>query len=64
MDTVVITKSKRKDKKYTAVINDKKTIHFGQLGAEDYTIHKDLDRLKLYIQRHYKNEKQFWTPEK
>jgi hypothetical protein len=49
MDTVVITKSKRKDKKYTAVINDKKIIHFGQLGAEDYTIHKDLDRLKLYI---------------
>ena len=29
MDTVVITKSKRKGKKYTAVINNKKTIHFG-----------------------------------
>ena len=32
------------------------TVHFGQAGASDYTIHKDPERKKLYIERHEKNE--------
>ena len=35
-----------------AIIDDKKTIHFGQSGASDFTIHKDEDRKKRYIARH------------
>ena len=44
------------DKKYTVVIflNDKKikTVHFGQDGASDYTLHKDSLRMREYVRRH------------
>lgn len=44
------------NKKYTVVIflNDKKikTIHFGQNGASDYTLHKDSLRMREYVRRH------------
>jgi hypothetical protein len=44
------------DKKYPAVIfsNNKKikTIHFGQDGASDYTIHKNPFRMREYVRRH------------
>ena len=53
---VEIQKSTNKDKKYKAVIDGKKTIHFGQKGAEDYTMHKDKERKERYIQRHKKRE--------
>ena len=33
-----------------------KTTHFGQAGARDYTMHKDPERKKRYIERHEKNE--------
>ena len=56
---VVISKSDNKNKKMKAVIDGKKTIHFGQAGASDFTIHKDKDRKQLYIDRHKKNED--WT---
>ena len=38
-----------------AIIDDKKTVHFGQ-NASDYTIHKDIERRDRYIARHQKNE--------
>lgn len=47
--------SKLKTKKYTAEFNKKK-IHFGASGYSDYTIHKDDDRKKRYIERHSKRE--------
>ena len=53
---VVITKSKKPDKKYDALINGSKTISFGQKGASDFTKHKDKDRKEAYIVRHKKNE--------
>jgi hypothetical protein len=53
---VVISKSENKNKKYKAVIDDKKTVHFGQAGASDMTQHKDKDRKQRYIDRHKKNE--------
>ena len=39
-------------KKLKAVIDGKKTIHFGQAGANDFTKHKDLERKANYISRH------------
>ena len=53
---IVITKSKTKDKKYDAVIDGKKTIHFGAKGYSDFTIHKDEERKDRYINRHKKTE--------
>lgn len=59
-DTVKISNSTNKDKKYMAVFykdNKKiKTTHFGANGMEDYTIHKDILRKNKYINRHKKNE--------
>ena len=53
---IVITKSKTKDKKYDAIIDNKKTIHFGAKGYSDFTIHKDEERKDRYINRHKKTE--------
>ena len=53
---IEISKSNKKDKKLMAVIDGKKTIHFGAAGNSDYTKHKDPDRKDNYISRHEKNE--------
>ena len=53
---IVITKSKKSDKKYDARIDGTKTVSFGQKGAPDFTKHKDKDRKERYIDRHKKNE--------
>ena len=53
---IVLTKSKKKDKKYDATIDGKKTISFGQTGASDFTKHKDVERKDRYITRHKKHE--------
>ena len=38
---IIIKPSNKTDKKYMAIIDDKKTVHFGQAGASDFTKHKD-----------------------
>lgn len=59
---VSIKPSTNKKKKYMAVFNygedhkRKKTIHFGSAGMSDFTIHKDEDRKKRYLDRHRKRE--------
>ena len=53
---VIIKPSNRKEKKYMAIVDDSKTIHFGQAGASDYTLHKDKERTQRYIKRHRANE--------
>ena len=53
---IVIKHSDKPDKKYMAIIDDRKTIHFGQKGASDMTQHKSEDRKNRYILRHQKNE--------
>jgi hypothetical protein len=58
---VFFYKSKRKDKKLVAIFTDDnfnilKQINFGAKGYSDYTIHKDDERKKRYIKRHYKRE--------
>ena len=55
MNNIIIQKSKNKDKKFTAIIDNKK-IHFGAKLYEDYTLHKDDKRKKAYLSRH-KNDK-------
>ena len=46
--------STRKDKKYMIRDSTNKLIHFGQLGYEDYTVHKDKTRLKNFKKRNAK----------
>ena len=53
---VVLTKSKKPDKKYDARIDGTKTVSFGQKGASDFTKHKNTDRKERYIDRHKNNE--------
>jgi hypothetical protein len=43
--------STRKDKKYIIKDPDGKWVHFGQMGAEDFTRHKDEKRRNAYLSR-------------
>jgi hypothetical protein len=61
MPWVTITKSDLKGKKMKAVFlskdrKTKKTIHFGQANASDYTKSGDKDQRQRYLDRHRKNE--------
>ena len=51
---IVITPSNKTNKKFTALIDDKK-IHFGDSRYSDYTLHKDTERKKAYLARHKKD---------
>ena len=57
---VEIKKSTRTGKKMMAIFYDKdkkvRTVHFGQEGASDYTIHHDEARRQRYIDRHRRSE--------
>ena len=53
---IVISKSSKPQKKFQAVIDGRKTIHFGQAGASDFTKHNDTERKQRYIDRHKKRE--------
>ncbi len=57
--SVVIKNSTKSGKKLMAIFTRdgrKKTIHFGQAGAPDYTLTKDKEQRKRYLARHRKNE--------
>ena len=59
MYNVILKRSIKKDKKWTVIVTTAmttKTIHFGAKGYSDYTIHKDPNRKKRYINRHFKRE--------
>ena len=62
---VELRKLKSGEKKFEAkFIDDKtgkklRTVRFGARGYEDYTMHKDPARKKMYITRHQKRED--WT---
>ena len=61
MIKLVITSSDKSEKKFKAVFTKPdgktKTVHFGASGYEDYTQHKNLERRRLYRQRHVKDLK-------
>ena len=60
MPVFVLSKAKRKDKKYTIYsVEDKKSVSFGAKGMSDMRLHKSEDRKKLYLDRHRDNED--WT---
>ena len=52
---VEISKSSRSDKKYQATAitpGGSKTVHFGQKGYQDFTLHGDPKRRLNYLSRH------------
>ena len=53
---VVISKSDNKNKKMMAVIDGKKTVHFGHSSYEDFTTHKNSKRRDNYIARTSKQD--------
>jgi hypothetical protein len=53
---VEIKPSTIEGKKYTAVFsNPKKTVHFGQKNADDYTLSKNKEQRERYRTRHKKD---------
>jgi L-rhamnose mutarotase len=56
MKTFYLSRSTQNGKKFMVRSINNRTIHFGQAGAGDYTIHKNPIRQQLYINRHKKNE--------
>lgn len=61
---VKLYKMKSGPHKYKAIFFNKedkkiKSVSFGQFGASDFTIHKDPERMKMYVIRHRKRED--WT---
>ena len=55
MNNIIIKKSNSPNKKFTAIINDTKKIHFGDNRYQDFTKHKDTERKKAYLARHKKD---------
>ena len=56
MIEIIITPSKKSDKKFDAVIDGKKTVSFGAKGYSDFTQHKDPARKQRYLNRHKTRE--------
>ena len=56
---LVITKSDKTTKRYKAVFDGKKTIHFGSKGGSTFIDHKDTKKKDAYLARHKVNED--WT---
>ena len=53
---MIIKPSTRKDKRYQAVFNNGKIIHFGLRGGSTYIDHGDKIKRENYIKRHAVNE--------
>ena len=56
MATIKLFKSDRKDKRFKVVLGDGSVVHFGSPEHQNFTIHKDEGRKRLYIIRHSANE--------
>ena len=53
---IYISESTRPGKKWMAQAEGHRTVHFGQRGAEDFTIHRDEALRQAYIARHGSKE--------
>ena len=51
-----ITQSDRKDKRYTAIFDNGKQVHFGLKGGQAYIDHMDKLKRENYLKRHIKRE--------
>jgi len=49
--TAKIGLSTKKEKKYMVITPDGRKVHFGQMGYEDFTKHKNKTRRKNYLTR-------------
>ena len=49
--TAKIELSPKRDKKYMVITPDGRKVHFGQMGYQDYTQHKNKTRRKNYLTR-------------
>ena len=47
--------------KYYIITNSGKIVKFGAFGMSDFTLTKNEDQRKRYIDRHKKNESKFWN---
>ena len=56
MTEVIIKKSKNPNKKFDAIIDNKKIVSFGAAGYSDFTKNKDEERKINYIARHKPNQ--------
>jgi hypothetical protein len=56
---IQLFKSNLKNKRYMVVFENGSRIHFGSPEYENFTMHKDEGRKRVYIIRHEKNED--WT---
>jgi hypothetical protein len=55
-----IENSTRKNKRYVAIFNGNKKVHFGFKGGSTYIDHKDKEKRKNYRARHDVNESKFY----
>jgi len=56
-----IKKSTRKNKRFVAIFDNGKKVHFGFKGGSTYIDHKDKEKRKNYRARHDVNEKKFYS---
>ena len=56
---IILTKSPRSEKKYRIVLENGRHVDFGATGYQDFTQHKDPNRMRLYLIRHRSREN--WT---
>ena len=52
---IIVKLSDKTNKEIMAIIDNKKTLHFGDSRYSDYTKHKDPERKKAYLSRHKKD---------
>ena len=57
MKLISIKKSTNPDKKWMAVFEPQRTVHFGATGYKDYTLGATDEQRRLYRQRHEKDLK-------
>jgi hypothetical protein len=53
---IQLFKSNLKNKRYMVVFENGSTVHFGSPEYENFTMHRDSDRKRLYIIRHQTRE--------
>ena len=56
---IILTKSPLSAKKYRIVLENGRHVDFGAKGYQDFTQHKDPNRMRLYLIRHKSREN--WT---
>jgi len=59
MTKVLLTKSPHSEKKFRVVLENGRSVNFGAQGYQDFTQHKDPNRMRLYVIRHRSREN--WT---